>query len=123
MSRRFFQIILEFQVMQALIIRAKKVDCCIELHIDFAVAFLYSVLQVRHIFGLQKHMLPSVNAAAVLFLRLILPLDPLKIPDLQVCTSMPGDRTILWDQESHVIGSIQVSCQLCSTILNMEFSR
>lgn len=77
-------------VMQSSIIRALMVDRLVQLLIDFVVGFLYSVLQVRHIFGLQKHMLPSMLAAAVLFLRLILPLNPLKYQISRFAYRCPG---------------------------------
>ena len=76
------KILLGSLVTQALMIREVTVDPWFQLHIDFGVPFLYSVLKVRHIFGLQKAHVAFNLAATVLFLRLIMHLNPLKIQDL-----------------------------------------
>ena len=50
-----------------------------QLHIDFGVPFMYSVLEVRHIFWSSKAHVAFHFAAAVLFLRLIMHLNLLSI--------------------------------------------
>ncbi len=81
MSRRFFykSTYLSFPLLQTSSIQTEKGDTRSQLHIDFGVPFMYSVLEVRHIFWFSKAHVAFHFAAAVLFLRLILHLNLLSI--------------------------------------------
>jgi len=77
MSRRFFHksYDLSFSLQQTSVGQAEKGDTRSQLHIDFGVPFMYSVLEVRHIFWSSKAHVAFHFAAAVLFLRLIMHLN------------------------------------------------
>jgi len=85
MSRRFVNKLprLSFSLLQTSSIQAEKGETRSQLHIDFGVPFMYSVLEVRHIFWSPKAHVAFHFAAAVLFLRLILHLNLLKNQDFQ----------------------------------------
>jgi len=81
MSRHFLykSTYLSFPLLQTSNIQAEKGDAWSQLHIDLGVPFMYSVLEVRHIFWSSKAHVAFHFAAAVLFLRLIMHLNPLSI--------------------------------------------